>query len=140
MSYQEIADKYKEIFIMLVEKAGRETGNTSYLKVSEILEQENNKTMFSGLVEREAGMEVLVCSLVVSLFFDIYGLDKLSDWNDEDGYEKLTEFYRMFLKKPTIKFCEKYGLEPFEDPNTAFKVVKYERDKNDRDSGCDCCG
>ena len=63
--------------------------------------------MFSGLVEREAGMEVLVCSLVVSLFFDIYGLDKLSDWNDEDGYEKLTEFYKMFLKKPTIKFCEK---------------------------------
>lgn len=123
MTYEDIVHEYRKLFIMLVEKAGRETGNTSYLRVEEILKKRSVEQLENGLIEKEPEFVVVVCSYLVLLFCDIYGIEKVENWDPEMSATKLSEFYYEFLKSATIRFCEKYGLEPFEDPETSFKLI-----------------
>jgi hypothetical protein len=130
MTYQEIVEKYKVLFIMLVEKAGRETGNTSYLNVSKLFEGDSDvpgNAMINSLVVKEPRFKVIVCSFIVLLLTNLYGVEKVKTWDDEQSATKLSEFYKIFLKKATLRFCQKYGLEEFEDPETSFKLVKLEK-------------
>jgi hypothetical protein len=123
MTYEDIVHEYRKLFVMLVEKAGRETGNTSYLRVEKILIEKNVEKLEQGLIEREPEFVIIVCSYLILLFCDIYGIDGVEGWDQEESATKLSEFYQEFLKKATIKFCEKYGLEPFDDPETSFKLI-----------------
>ena len=123
MTYEEIVHEYRKLFVMLVEKAGRETGNTSYLKVEQILTEKNAEKMEEGIIADEPAFVIVVCSYLVLLFCDIYGIDGVENWDQDMSASKLSEFYQEFLKKATIRFCEKYGLEPFEDPETSFKLI-----------------
>jgi hypothetical protein len=129
MTYEDIVHEYRKLFIMLVEKAGRETGNTRYLRVEETLKEKNVKKLEQGLIEREPEFVIIVCSYLVLLFCDIYGIDGVEEWDQEESATKLSEFYQEFLKKATIKFCEKYGLEPFDDPETSFKLIAIGRNE-----------
>lgn len=123
MTYEEIVLEYRKLFIMLVEKAGRDTGNTSYLNVEKILKEKNIEKLERDLIQGEPDFVIVVCSYLVVLFCDIYGISGVENWDLEKSSTKLSEFYQEFLKKATIKFCEKYGLEPFEDPETSFKII-----------------
>ena len=123
MTYGEIVHEYRKLFVMLVEKAGRETGNTSYQRVEEILKEKKVEKLEERLIQSEPEFVIIVCSYLVLLFCDIYGVDGVEEWDQEESATKLSEFYQEFLKKATIKFCEKYGLEPFDDPETSFKLV-----------------
>ena len=123
MTYEDIVHEYRKLFIMLVEKAGRETGNTSYQRVEEILKEKKVEKLEEKLIEREPEFVIIVCSYLVLLFCDIYGIDGVEEWDQDMSASKLSEFYQEFLKKATIKFCEKYGLEPFDDPETSFKLI-----------------
>ncbi|MBP3732240.1 MAG: hypothetical protein J6I84_03255 [Bacilli bacterium] len=128
MTYKEIAEKYIDLFIMLVEKAGRETGNNSYLKVDEIL-KEKCGGMYEKIYQDEPEFNIFVCILIVNVFYDIYG-DELSSWDSDTAGDKLTEFYTLYLKKATKKFCSSYGLPVFDDPETSFAMKKYVIKKN----------
>ena len=123
MTYQEIITEYRKLFVMLVEKAGRETGNTSYQKVDEIMKKMGADKMEERFIQDEPDFIIVICSYIVFLFCDIYGIKKVEEWDRELSAKKLSEFYKTFLKGPTIRFCEKYGLESFEDPETSFKLV-----------------
>ncbi len=129
MTYEDIVHEYRKLFVMLVEKAGRETGNTSYIRVEEILKEKNVEKLEQGLIEREPEFVIIVCSYLILLFCDIYGIDSVEEWDQEESATKLSEFYQEFLKKATIKFCEKYGLEPFDDPETSFKLIAIGRNE-----------
>lgn len=130
MTYEEVVKEYRKLFVMLVEKAGRETGNTSYLRVEKILEEKNSERLEKRLIEDEPSFVIIVCSYLILLFCDIYGLKGVEEWDLDTGAEKVSEFYRLYLKNATIKFCEKYGLEPFDDPDTSFKLIRIgENDK-----------
>ena len=123
MTYEEIVSEYKKLFIMLVEKAGHETGNPHYLRIEETFKKHSSGKMEQSLIENEPEFVIIVCSFLVLLFCDIYGIDNVEDWDQEKSGSKISEFYREFLKKGTTKFCEKYGLEPFDDPETSFKLI-----------------
>ena len=123
VTYGEIVHEYRKLFIMLVEKAGRETGNTSYQRVEEILKEMKVEKLEEELIQSEPEFVIIVCSYLVLLFCDIYGIDKVEDWDQKMSATKLSEFYHEFLKGATIRFCEKYGLEPFDDPETSFKLI-----------------
>jgi len=122
MTYQEITKRYSELFIMLVEKAGRETGNTSYQKVAEILGKDESKQILEKAVQDEVDFKMFVCLMIVLILFDIYD-SQIENWTSEESSDKLLEFYELYLKKATKKFCEKYGLEPFDNPGMAFKMI-----------------
>ena len=117
---------------MLVEKAGRETGNKYYQDVDRLLgEQGGVETMINSLCKVEPDFQVVVCSFIVSLLCCIYGVEEVKTWDEEKSYHTLTEFYQLYLRKPSKKFCEKYGLEPFDDPDTSFILMSLdERTKN----------
>jgi hypothetical protein len=129
MTYEEIIKEYKKLFILLVEKAGRDTGNTSYLQVEKILNKEDILKCEKKLLEQEPEFIIIVCFYPIFLFCDIYGMEKIENWDHEKGNEKLREFYNTFLKNPTIKFCEKYGIEPIEDiGDSGFKLISLKKD------------
>ena len=132
MTYKEIIYKYKDLFIMLVEKAGRETGNKYYLDIDRLF-SENAKIdlMIESLCREEPDFKVVVCSFVVALLCEIYGIDEIKTWDGDKSYQVLTEFYQLYLRKPSKSFCEKYGLESFDDPDTSF--ILYNIDKNGRE-------
>ena len=132
MTYREIVHEYRKLFIMLVEKAGRETGNTSYQRVEEILKEKKVEKLEEELIQIEPEFVIIVCSYLVLLFCDIYGIERVENWDQEMSATKLSEFYHEFLKGATIRFCEKYGLEPFDDPETSFKLIAL---KNEEGSG-----
>lgn len=123
MTYKEVVQEYRKLFIMLVEKAGRETGNTSYQNIEKVLKDMKVENMEKSLVDKEPEFVVVVCSYLVLMFCDIYGKEKVREWDEEESAQKLSEFYETFLKKSTMRFCEKYGLEPFDDPRTSFKLI-----------------
>jgi len=123
MTYEEIYKKYKELFIILVEKAGRETGNTSYLKVEELLEDEFIKTVEKNLLEHESPLRLVLSIFIVNIFMDIYGIHTVEEWNSIKSYDKLQEFYKLYLRIPTIQFCSKYGLETFNETGFNFKII-----------------
>ena len=127
MTYEEIIHEYRKLFVMLVEKAGRETGNTSYLRVEEILKEKNADKLEERLIADEPRFVIVVCSYLILLFCDIYGIEGVEKWDKDMSASKLSEFYHVFLKKATIRFCEKYGLEPFDDPETSFKLIAVEK-------------
>lgn len=129
MTYEDIVHEYRKLFIMLVEKAGRETGNTSYQRVEEILKEKKVEKLEEELIQSEPEFVIIVCSYLVLLFCDIYGIEGVENWDQEMSATKLSEFYHEFLKGATIRFCEKYGLEPFDDPETSFKLISLK--KND---------
>lgn len=123
MTYEDIVHEYRKLFIMLVEKAGRETGNTSYQRVEEILKEKKVEKLEEELIQSEPEFVIIVCSYLVLLFCDIYGIEGVENWDQEMSATKLSEFYHEFLRGATIRFCEKYGLEPFDDPETSFKLI-----------------
>lgn len=132
MTYEEIIKEYKKLFIMIVEKAGRDTGNTSYLQVEKILNKEDLLKAEKHLIEQEPEFIIIVCFYPIFLFWDIYGIKKIEEWDFKKGNEKLKEFYNTFLKSSTIKFCEKYGIEPIEDlEDHGFKVTPVSLKKDD---------
>ena len=81
MTYGEIVHEYRKLFVMLVEKAGRETGNTSYQRVEEILKEKKVEILEEGLIQSEPEFVIIVCSYLVLLFCDIYGIDGVEEWD-----------------------------------------------------------
>lgn len=127
MTYGEVVHEYRKLFVMLVEKAGRDTGNTSYIRVEEILKEKKAEVLEEELIKSEPEFVIIVCLYLVLLFCDIYGIDKVENWDQEMSATKLSEFYHEFLKGATIRFCEKYGLEPFDDPEISFKLISLKK-------------
>jgi len=123
MTYKEIIEKYKNLFILLTEKAGEESGIQEYKKIDTILKKKENQEMVEDLIKAEPDFKIVVSSFIVSLLLEIYGPEILETWDEEKTSSHLTEFYQLYLKKATIKFCEKYGLEKFNDPEMAFKLI-----------------
>ena len=123
MTYGEIVYKYRDLFILLVEKAGRETGNKYYLSIDQIISKDEIKKMIESLCRDEPNFQIVVCTFIIALLCEIYGEEEIKTWDSDKAYQALTEFYQLYLKKPSKRFCEKYGLEPFDDPNTSFKII-----------------
>lgn len=126
MTYKEIAYKYKELYIMLVEKAGRETGNKYYLNVDELLNKRGNKldNVIEAIYSEEPNFRMMVGAFIALLIFEIYGMETVKTWDEEKAVGSISEFYKLYLRKPTIRFCEKYGLEPLDDPELGFRVYE----------------
>jgi hypothetical protein len=123
MTYKEIIEKYKDLFIILTEKAGSDSGILEYKNIDAILKKPENLEMVEELIEKEPDFKIVVSSFIVALLIEIYGPEKLEEWDEDKSSSHITEFYQLYLKKATIKFCEKYGLERFGDPEMAFRLV-----------------
>ena len=116
MTCEEIYIKYIDLFKLLIKNAGIETGNTSYRNVDKILEQEDDKMCINRAIEDEVDFRIFVSILIFRVMIDIHGIEKLEKLDEDEMKDLITSLYVLYLLKPTRKFCTKYGLPVFNDP------------------------
>ena len=116
MTCEEIYIKYIDLFKLLIKNAGIETGNTSYRNVDKILEQEDDKMCIRHAIEDEVDFRIFVSILIFRVMIDIHGIEKLEKLDEDEMKDLITSLYVLYLLKPTRKFCTKYGLPVFNDP------------------------
>lgn len=116
MTCEEIYIKYIDLFKLLIKNAGIETGNTSYRNVDKILEQEDDKMCINHAIEDEVDFRIFVSILIFRVMMDIHGIEKLEKLDEDEMKDLITSLYVLYLLKPTRKFCTKYGLPVFNDP------------------------
>ena len=116
MTCEEIYIKYIDLFKLLIKNAGIETGNTSYRNVDKILEQDDDKMCINRAIEDEVDFRIFVSILIFRVMIDIHGIEKLEKLDEDEMKDLITSLYVLYLLKPTRKFCTKYGLPVFNDP------------------------
>lgn len=116
MTCEEIYIKYIDLFKLLIKNAGIETGNTSYRNVDKILEQEDDKRCINRAIEDEVDFRIFVSILIFRVMIDIHGIEKLEKLDEDKMKDLITSLYVLYLLKPTRKFCTRYGLPVFNDP------------------------
>ena len=60
MTYKEIIEKYKNLFLLLTEKAGSETGIKEYKEIDTILKKPENLEMVEELIKAEPDFKIVV--------------------------------------------------------------------------------
>lgn len=128
MTVEEIYTKYIGIFKVLIKAAGQETGNSSYKNVDKILSIEDNVKIIKRAIEDEVEIRLFVTILIFMVMIDIHGVDKLENTETEDMKNLITSMYQLYLHIPTRKFCTKYGLPTFNDPEMTC-VIRSLKDK-----------
>ena len=131
MTCEEIYIKYIDLFKLLIKNAGIETGNTSYRNVDKILEQEDDKMCIRHAIEDEVDFRIFVSVLIFRVMIDIHGIEKLAKLDEDEMKDLITSLYVLYLLKPTRKFCTKYGLPVFNDPEITVIVrrkMKFNRE------------
>ena len=131
MTCEEIYIKYVDLFKLLIKTAGIETGNTSYRNVDKILEQEDDKRCINHAIEDEVDFRIFVSILIFRVMIDIHGIEKLEKLDEDEMKDLITSLYVLYLLKPTRKFCTKYGLPVFNDPEITAIVrrkIKFNRE------------
>lgn len=112
MTTEEVYREYINRFILIIEAAGEETNNSSYMNVEKVLSE--NETIIDQLIQDDAPFDVFVSALIVVLLVDIHDLDTLSDLDQEEVTKLAESMYVLYLKRPTKKFAAKYGI-PLDD-------------------------
>ena len=105
MTIREIYDKYKEIFILVVEQAGEETGNSSYKNVESILKKYEDD--IEQLLEQNPPFDLMITNLIVLLVIDVHGADSLEG---ELLKKYVDPLFDIYLKKATMSFCSQNGI------------------------------
>lgn len=124
MTTKEIYQKYKEVFILVMETAGEETGNKVYKDVEKILNKNSFKKVINQAAEQDVPLPVFICICIVTLLGEIHGPDKLSEMDMEESYKLADFMFQNYLKKPTRKFTSTYGLPVINSLDTYFKFTR----------------
>ena len=129
MTCEEIYNKYVGIFKVLIKTAGEETGNTSYKNIDQILNSNDVVKIIKRAIEDEVEFKLFVSILIFQVIRDVHGIEKLEDTDEEEMYKLITSLYQLYLRIPTRKFCTKYGLPVFNDPEVTCIVKKLHKKK-----------
>lgn len=126
MTYLEITEKFKELFILIVENAGEETSNKNYLDVENILKK--NESMIEQAVEDEPPLEVFISLCISFVVVEVHSIDNMCEKSIEETTYLVNDFWERYLKNPLKKFTAKYGLSTIKSLTTAVKVLhKYDQ-------------
>lgn len=107
MTTKELYEKYKDIFILAIETAGEETGNSVYRNVSEIINSEDTRLGVEELISYGCRLDLIIVKLVCDIVLAIHGIEKL---NNEDLMDYANPIFELYLKKPTRAFCQQNGI------------------------------
>lgn len=131
MTIEEIYKKYKDIFILVIESVGEETGNNIYKDVENILEGKSIKQAINEMIEQEVPFPVFISLCIVALLEKIHGREKLEKMEPEESYKLADFIFQNYLKKPTRKFTSTYGLPVINSLDTYFRILKVKNDGTD---------
>lgn len=110
MTTKELYFKYKDIFILVLESAGEETGNSVYKEVERIT-KDNEESVLS-LIDRGGNFSLVITSMVAAIVVEVHGKEKLAN---QDISEYIYTLFDLYLKKPTRSFCTQNGVPVIKD-------------------------
>lgn len=121
MTIAEVGSKFLEMFILVLEAAGEETGNTSYKEVSRIIEK--NKDELDRAIQSDVSYDILVCLCIILVLADIHTMDKLKLMEPTELQELTIDLYYRYLSKPVRSFSSKHGL-PIPKPENTIALIR----------------
>lgn len=128
MTYKEIADKYIDLFILVIETAGDLTNNQSYKNIENIVKK--SKKELDRAIEDEVDFGMFIVILITSALLDIHSLEDLSNKDADEMYILISDMWNRYLKKPTRKFLAQNGMKLIDELN--YSSIIFKRDKNEK--------
>lgn len=128
MTLQEIYNNYKEIFILCLEKAGADTGNSSYKNIEKILEKDSE--IIALAIEEDVCFEILIGTMIYLVLRDIHGKEKLEKNSFSDNHVIMSDLFDRYLRIPTRRFCSSNGISIINHLDYSFRLIK--KDDNEK--------
>lgn len=122
MTYKEIADKYVDLFILIIETAGDVTNNQSYKNIEKIIDK--SKEEINQAIENEVEFGIFIVLLITAVLIDIHNIEKLYEKNEDEMYELINDMWTRYLKKPTRKFLAQNGMKLIDELNYCSIILK----------------
>lgn len=129
MTYREIAEKYIDLFVLIIETAGDVTNNQSYKNIEHIVEK-SRKEVLDKAIEDEVDFGMFIVLLITAALMDIHSLEDLSNKNEDEMYVLISDMWDRYLKKPTRKFLTQNGMKLIDE--LTYSSVIFKKDKNKR--------
>ena len=108
MTAKELFPKYVEIFELVIEQAGEDTGNKVYKNISKVIL--DNKDKIESSIENDVPFSLFVTVLIMIVLLEVHTPEKLDKMSKEDTKVLMDDLFDRYLKKPTRKFTASYGL------------------------------
>jgi len=129
MTYKEIAEKYIDLFVLIIETAGDVTNNQSYKNIEHIVEK-SRKEVLDKAIEDEVDFGMFIVLLITAALMDIHSLEDLSNKDEDEMYVLISDMWDRYLKKPTRKFLTQNGMKLIDE--LTYSSVIFKKDKNKR--------
>ena len=126
MTARELYEKYKEVFILVMETAGEETGNEVYKNVESIINSERFTKLIDEALDSGCRFDFVIVQMIVAVILNIHNLDDLDNTDMMEEYG--IPMFELYLKKPTRAFCQQNGVPIIK--NLSWKAVLQKINKN----------
>lgn len=108
MTARELYEKYKDIFILVMETAGEETGNEVYKNAGSIINSQKFTRLINEALDSGCNFNFVIVQMILALVLNIHNLDDLNEKDLMKDYG--TPIFELYLKKPTRVFCQRNGV------------------------------
>ena len=116
MTYEEIIEGWKNVFILVLE----ETSDQVYNQVEEIIKPYSET--LKKMIEYEAPLNIIIGVFILAILFESKGIEKLEK-EGEYVDQRVNDFWVRYLKKPTCSYLKKIGISPIKNDNLNISVI-----------------
>lgn len=127
MTYREIAEKYIDLFVLIIETAGDTTNNQSYKNIEHILKK--SKKELDRAIDDEIDFGMFIVILITTTLMDIHDLENLANKDEDEMYVLISDMWERYLKKPTRKFLIQNGMKLIDELNYISVILKRNKNK-----------
>lgn len=122
MTYREIAEKYIDLFVLVMETAGDMTNNQSYKNIEKTLK--NSYSEINKAIDDEVDFGMFIVILITAALLDIHKIEDLYEKDEDEMYDLISDMWNRYLKKPTRKFLAQNGMKLIDELHYSSIVFK----------------
>ncbi len=122
MTYREIAEKYIDLFVLVMETAGDVTNNQSYKNIEKTLK--NSYSEINKAIDDEVDFGMFIVILITTALLDIHKIEDLYEKGEDEMYGLISDMWNRYLKKPTRKFLAQNGMKLIDELHYNSIVLK----------------
>lgn len=122
MTYREVAEKYIDLFILVMETAGDVTNNQSYKNIEQTLK--NNRSELDKAIDDEVDFGMFIVILITTILLDVHKIEDLYEKSEDEMYGLISDMWDRYLKIPTRKFLTQNGMKLIDELHYSSIVFK----------------
>jgi len=126
MTYREIAEKYIDLFILVIETAGDITNNQSYKNIEQTLKKSYKE--INRAIDDEIDFEMFIVILITTTLLDIHELNDLYKKDEDEMYNLINDMWIRYLKKPTRNFLSQNGMKLIDKLHYSSVIFKRQKE------------